>query len=100
MKTKRHKRIAECELDYEVDGSGAVLFRKARSTGTHVGLYRSDESGIESDPDYPWSIVCEEHAGVTCHRTRKDAESYLSHPEEWCPTCQEHEREIQHDHCR
>lgn len=69
--------------------AGIVAYRKARSTGTHVGLYHSDEAGIESDPELPWSIVCEEHAGVVSCKTRKDAESYLSHPEDWCPTCQE-----------
>lgn len=71
------------------DHAGIVLYRKARSTGTHVGLYKSVEAGIETDPEYPWSTVCEPHGGVVCHETRKKAESFLSHPEEWCPVCQE-----------
>jgi len=71
------------------DDAGIVLYRKARSTKTHVGLYRSDEAGIESDPEYPWSTVCVEHGGVVCHHTRAAAETFLSHPEDWCPTCQE-----------
>jgi hypothetical protein len=73
------------------DHAGIVAYRRARSTGTHVGLYKSAEAGIESDPDYPWSTVCEEHAGVVAHHTRREAESYLSHPEDWCPVCQGHE---------
>ena len=71
------------------DHLGIVLYRKARSTGTHVGLYRSVEAGIEPDPATPWSTVCEEHGGVVCYATRQNAESYLSHPEQWCPVCQE-----------
>ena len=68
---------------------GVVLYRKARSTGTHVGLYRSYESGFESDPEWPWSTVCDEHGGIVCHATRKAAETFLSHPEDWCPTCKD-----------
>jgi hypothetical protein len=81
------------EHDAEARGTpwpdGLVLQRKARSTGTLVGLYKSDDAGIESDPEYPWSTVCEPHGGVVCHETRKAAEAALSHPEDWCPTCQE-----------
>jgi hypothetical protein len=36
---------------------GLVAYRKAQSTGTHVGLYRSLEAGIESDPELPWATV-------------------------------------------
>jgi hypothetical protein len=67
---------------------GCVKIQKSRSTGQYVGLYRSREAGIETDPEFPWSTVCEDHGGVVCHRSRKDAESNLSHPEEWCPVCQ------------
>jgi len=66
-----------------------VLRRKAHSTGTHVCLYRSAMSEIEMDPALPWTTLCEEHGGSVSHETRKNAESFLSHPEEWCPTCQE-----------
>jgi len=55
----------------------------------NVGLYRSDDAGIESDPETPWATVCEEHGGVVCYETRKAAESYVAHPEQWCPVCQE-----------
>lgn len=69
--------------------AGCVTLRRARSTGTLVGLYRSFKAGLEIDPDYPWSTVCEDHGGIVCHRTRALAAQNLSHPEEWCPDCQE-----------
>ena len=63
-----------------------VLERTARSTGTHVYLddRRHDEGG---DPTQPWETVCEAHGGVCSHETRTVAESFLSHPEEWCEDC-------------
>lgn len=69
---------------------GCVELRQTRQ-GVQVGLYRSLEAGIETDPDYPWSTVCEPHGGVVCHETRELAEAALSHPDQWCPVCQGHE---------
>jgi hypothetical protein len=59
------------------------LRRKARSTGTVVALifYGKDHS------DGPWMTLCEDHAGCVHHDTRKLAEGWLSHPEDWCPGC-------------
>ena len=69
------------------DHAGVVAYHRARSTGTHVGVYRANEAGIESDPATPWATVCTDHAGVVCHTTRADAISWASRPHEWCPTC-------------
>ena len=69
--------------------AGCLIYRKARSTGTYVGLYRSAEAGMEDDPELPWSTVCEEHHTLVCHPTRKLAESHLSNPEGWCEECME-----------
>jgi hypothetical protein len=66
---------------------GRVEVRRARSTGTLVGLYRNSESGMESDPDYPWSVVCEEHGCLVCVETRAGARSCMSSPHDWCPQC-------------
>jgi hypothetical protein len=49
----------------------------------------SPEAGIEDDPDSHWMLVCHEHAGCCGFPTRTETEPLLSHPEEWCPTCQE-----------
>lgn len=60
------------------------LTRKARSTGTRVYLERFDKD----HSDGPYATVCEDHGGIVHHPTRKLAEQWLSHPEDWCPTCQ------------
>ncbi len=70
------------------DYAGLVDYRRARSTGTFVGLYKSSEAGMEEDPELPWTTVCEEHSTLVCHRTRALAASHLPHPEEWCEDCQ------------
>ena len=70
--------------------AGLVRYRRARSTGTHVGVYNGAVAGLDTDGgEMPWSTVCEEHGGVVSHRTRADATSWAPRPEEWCPTCQE-----------
>lgn len=69
--------------------AGLIAARRTRR-GHIVGLYRSDEAGLDVDAG-PWTTVCEDHAGLVGHETRAVAESYLSHPEDWCPGCQEDE---------
>ena len=61
-----------------------VIERTARSTGTKVMLVYAPSA----DPDQPWETICAEHGGVCSHETRKLAEGWLSHPEEWCEDCQ------------
>jgi hypothetical protein len=68
--------------------AGLVEQRRARSTGTLVGLYRSVEAGMESDPELPWSVVCEPHGGIVCTESRAHGRSAMSCPDDWCPVCQ------------
>jgi hypothetical protein len=60
-----------------------VISRVAQSVGTEVYLqfqgYRH--------PDGPWMTVCDFHGGCVHHKTRKLAEEWLSHPEDWCEEC-------------
>lgn len=65
---------------------GCIELRTTRK-GTPVGLYRSAEAGMETDPDHPYSTVCEAHGSLVCHETRRSAEQCLSHPEMWCDEC-------------
>ena len=60
-----------------------VLERKTRS-GRRVYL---DHGGIETDPEWSWTTVCEDHGHLVSHRTRRTAMIHLSHPEEWCEVC-------------
>lgn len=62
---------------------GIVLERKCRVTGTRVWL----EYAPDADPVQPWLTVCEAHGGVCSHETRRVAEQWLSHPDEWCEDC-------------
>lgn len=60
-----------------------ILRRRCRATGTIVLLLHAPEA----DPDQPWETVCDEHGGVCSHETRRVAEGWLSHPDEWCEDC-------------
>lgn len=69
------------------DWDGIRTATRARSTGTLVGLQPSE------DPDAgKWQLVCNEHGGVICFDTQAVARSYMAHPDEWCPGCQEKEQ--------
>jgi len=65
--------------------AGCVKILKSRSTGQYVGLYRSAESGIEVDPDYPWTTVCEDHGGVVKALLMSCAAPLLS--SQWARAC-------------
>ena len=63
--------------------------RKARTTKTRVALASPGEVSCTEEG---WQTICEDHGGVMGHETRKLAVSWWSHPEDWCPTCQGHEK--------
>lgn len=67
---------------------GCIQLRRSRQTGHLVGVYRSDEAGIESDPELPYTTVCEEHSTCVCHTTRALALALAPFPAEWCEECQ------------
>lgn len=86
MSTQTTKRS---ELDAErAKRAGCLALRRARSTGTVVGLYKGAEADLDDDDGLPYATVCEDHAGIVCHATLTEARGWLSHPEEWCPRCQ------------
>lgn len=66
---------------------------RARSTGTLVELV-DNRDGYFSE-DAPWHLVChgtdadDSHGGVLDCATKSEAIEWRSHPDEWCPTCQE-----------
>lgn len=66
--------------------AGCLTLRTTRK-GIRVGLYRSLEGGMESDPSVPYTTACETHSTLVCHETRRSAEQALSHPESWCDQC-------------
>ena len=73
---------------YALNGcAGLVEQRKNRKTGTLVGLYHAEQAGLDSDPEYPWATVCEEHGNLVVHPTLTFARAALSYPD-WCEDCQ------------
>jgi len=73
------------------DVLGYRAHTRARSTGTTVILVDAYEQGLES-PEMGgdrWFLICDEHAGCCGWSVQSDARSFMSVPEQWCPTCQE-----------
>lgn len=70
--------------------AGCRQLRKARSTGTVVGIYRADEAGLDDgEGEEPYSTICEEHSFVVSHRTLELARWHASSPEDWCEPCRD-----------
>jgi hypothetical protein len=71
----------------DVEGNaGYIAARRNVYTGDLNTLYDSVEQGIESDPETPYSTVCEVHGTVVCHQTKAQAIGWLS-TAEWCEEC-------------
>lgn len=68
------------------DYAGLREWRKSRQTGTYVGLYNSEEAGIDGEK---WTCVCEEHHTMLSMERYSMARSYLPYPAEWCMACRE-----------
>lgn len=76
------------------DLAGCVVQSKSRETGTLVGLYHSLQSGMESDPELPWTTVCEEHNTLVSHPSLQTAKNSLPFPTSWCDDCRQKEKEM------
>ena len=59
----------------------------ARVTGTLVGVYHGDQSGLEGDPEHPWITVCEVHSACISSPTLALAKSAATDPAGWCEDC-------------
>lgn len=68
--------------------AGCVTQKKSRMTGTLVGVYNSEQSGLEDDPSCAWMTVCEKHHVLVGHPSLRLALDHSSHPEEWCEDCE------------
>ena len=60
-----------------------LIHRECRESATQVQLVYN----YEADPTQPWETICVHQGGVCSHETRALAESFLSHPSEWCEDC-------------
>lgn len=68
------------------DRAGCRQLRRARSTGTLVGVYDGEEAGLDTDGGR-WSTVCEDHGTIIAHDTLTLARYHSSAPEGWCEEC-------------
>ena len=71
--------------------AGCVQQRKAQETGTLVGVYNAEQSGMEEDSTCKWLTVCEEHHNNVGHLTLKLALHHAVNPKGWCGACDESE---------
>lgn len=67
--------------------AGCVQQRRARQTGTLVGVYHAIQAGIDSDPAVPWFTVCEIHNNCVGHPSLRLAKDHAADPEGWCEDC-------------
>lgn len=65
---------------------GLVERRKARSTGTQVGLYDGEAARMDTDAGR-WQTVCEDHGSICSHLDKGTARSFMAAPEQWCEDC-------------
>lgn len=73
--------------EYAFNGlAGCVTQFRSRQTGTLVGVYASEQAGMEDDPECTWASVCEEHNTLVSHRTLALALSFRD-PRDWCDCC-------------
>jgi hypothetical protein len=67
--------------------AGCVVQRKARTTGTLVGVYNSEQAGLEQDSSCVWMTVCEAHNTLVGHASLQLAMGHAVDPEGWCQFC-------------
>lgn len=67
--------------------AGCVQLRRARSTGTVVGVYDAGPAGLDPEGGR-WNTVCDEHGFVCSHETLATARAFAASPEDWCEPCQ------------
>ncbi len=74
---------------YFHDYAGCVSRHQSRITKTVVGIYHSEQSGYESDPEIPWVTLCEDHGFLVGHPTLALARQWAPDPTGWCDECRQ-----------
>lgn len=80
---------ARVSKQYDFNGlAGCVIQKKARATGSLVGVYNSEQSAVgDSDPSCAWMTVCEVHNTLVGHASLKLAMGWSVDPTGWCQFC-------------
>lgn len=74
-------------LDAVTKGRAGCVAMRFSTRGALVGVYKSVEAGLESDPATPWSVVCEEHHTLVCVESRRAADSTARDTTNFCDDC-------------
>ncbi len=80
--------VLRVRLGDVVRPAGLRQQRRARSTGTLVGIYEAGPAGLDPDGG-PWLTVCETHGTLANHLTLADARGHAPAPEGWCEACRQ-----------
>lgn len=67
--------------------AGCRQLRRAASTGTVVGIYRTMEAGMGDENEGAWTLSCENHGRLLSTDTWRQAKLFAPVPEEWCEVC-------------
>lgn len=67
--------------------AGCVVQKRSRITGALVGVYNSEQAGLEDDPSCAWMTVCESHGTLVGHASLRLARDHSADPEGWCQFC-------------
>jgi hypothetical protein len=68
--------------------AGCVQQHRSRKTGTKVGVYNAEQSGLDPDAG-PWVTVCEDHGFTVNHPTLALAREWAPDPTGWCDVCRD-----------
>jgi hypothetical protein len=68
-------------------GGRYLRIARNRQTGTVTTVIDNRDRWYSDDPE-DWINECHDHATLLSHETRKLAEEFAAHPEEWCEFCQ------------
>jgi len=86
--------LLDSEGDQVSTWAGFVSARRNRRTGTLVvvvddrtGTWTSDS--LDPVVNAPWLTICDDHATICCHSSRKLATSHAAFSEGWCEQCME-----------
>lgn len=90
--------MSRVELDAEsLVRAGCIRLSYCRNrSGPLVGIYRNAESGMESDPETPYSVVCEEHNTLVSVETLRIAGNTATDTCNFCDDCREAQ---EHNNC-
>lgn len=76
--------------------AGIRSFRRSRQSGNYVGIYHSEEQGLDpcindvtGKTEGRYTLVCEKHGETVAVRSITFAREHAADPFGWCASCRE-----------